>query len=165
MKTKLTTVIIVFGLIFVSCKKNKEVEKNGITKKEFPILKSFMLGNWETTYIKIDYKTYQKSDSSFVFEDDFSKPNTGKAQSKYNNDGTFSAWFKQPDGSKIGETNGHWKTKADSLYIDYIYNDKKTQVWYSIKKVAGGFEGKVIYDWDGDAEFDDTLFMKSKKLK
>ena len=71
MKTKLTTVIIVFGLIFVSCKKNKEVEKNGITKKEFPILKSFMLGNWETTYIKIDYKTYQKSDSSFVFEDDF----------------------------------------------------------------------------------------------
>lgn len=128
-------------------------------------LSKYMLGKWETQYIKINMPTVHKSDSSSVFEDDFSKPTSGKAQSKYNNDGTFSAWFKLADGSEVDKTSGKWKTKGDSLFIDYSYNEKQVSTWYFIEKTKKGFNGTVIYDWDNDGEFDDTLYMKSKKIK
>ncbi|TCI85891.1 hypothetical protein [Tenacibaculum sp. M341] len=170
MNIKFVVPVLLFGLIFVACKQENKTNTLKTTKEEtkentMVPLKDFMIGNWETTYIKIDYKTFQKSDSSYVFEDDFSKPNTGRAQSKYNEDGTFTAWFKQPDGSKVGETKGTWKTKGDSLYTDYSYGGKQVQAWYVIQQVSEGFEGKVIYDWDNDTEYDDALFMKSKKIK
>ncbi len=127
-------------------------------------LQDYMVGSWETEYIKIEYPTIQKSDSSYVFEDDFSKPNVGRAQSLYKKDGTFSAWFQQPDGTKVGESSGLWKTKGDSLFVDYTYQGKKVEAWYIIKQTDMGFNGTVIYDWDGDGEFDDKLFMKTKKI-
>ncbi|OSY87083.1 hypothetical protein WH52_13560 [Tenacibaculum holothuriorum] len=160
MKLKTIFFVILFGTFFVACK-NEKSEKKVETKKS---LKDFMVGNWETQYIKIEMPTVNKTDSTSVFEDDFSKPNTGRAQSTYNNDGTFSAWFKQPDGKKVGETKGTWKTKGDSLYVDYPYLGKQVQAWYFIKQNDNKFEGKVVYDWDGDGEFDDTLQMKSKRI-
>ena len=51
------------------------------------------------------------------------------------------------------------------MYVDYPYLGKTVQAWYSIEKTKEGFEGKVIYDWDDDKEFDDILIMKSKKLQ
>ena len=160
MKSNFFSTILIIGLVFAACKQEKKE-----TKTPENTLQEYMVGNWETSYIKIEYPTYQKADSSFVFEDDFSNPNSGRAQSEYKNDGTFKAWFKQPDGTKVGETNGNWKTKGDSLYVDYPYLGKTVQAWYSIEKTKEGFEGKVIYDWDDDKEFDDILIMKSKKLQ
>ncbi|CAM1341621.1 hypothetical protein [Tenacibaculum amylolyticum] len=156
MNIRLFSILVSFGLIFAACKSEKKTQKKS--------LQDYMVGSWETSYIKIDYPTYKKADSAFVFEDDFSSPTSGRAQSKYNADGTFSAWFKQPDSSKVGETTGNWKTKGDSLYIDYPYLGKQVEAWYLIKPTKEGFEGTVIYDWDDDGESDDTLFMKSKKL-
>ena len=153
MKTKLILFAFIFGMLFAACKKEKKS------------LNDFMIGNWQTEYIKIEMPTVNKTDSTSVFEDDFSKPNIGRAQSTYKNDGTFSAWCKQPDGKKVGETGGTWKTKGDSLYVDYPYLGKQVQAWYSIKKTDEGFSGKVIYDWDNDGEFDDTLIMKTKRLE
>lgn len=155
MKTNYFITAILFGMFFVACKQEK---------KE-PTLQDYMVGNWETSYIKIEYLTANETDSTSVFEDDFSKPNSGKAQSSYKNDGTFSAWFLQPDGKKVGETDGKWKTKGDSLFIDYPYLGKQVQAWYAIKQTKEGFEGTVIYDWDEDGEKDDTLFMKSKRIE
>ncbi|CAM1370775.1 hypothetical protein [Tenacibaculum soleae] len=146
--------ILLFGLLFATCNQNKK-----------DTLKNYMIGNWETTYLKIKMVTVNKTDSTSVFEDNFSKPNTGKAQSSYKKDGTFSAWFKQPDGKKIDETSGKWKTKNDSLYINYTYLGKQVQAWYKINKTKKGFKGTVIYDWDNDGEFDDTLIMNTKRLK
>jgi hypothetical protein len=176
MKSQFLTTILSIGLVFAACKSEKKesdktieqtsVEKTEITKTiQKKPLNDYMLGNWETSYIKIEYPTYKKADSSYVFEDDFSKPNTGRAQSTYNNDGTFIAWFKQPDGTRVGETTGKWKTKGDSLYVDYPYLGKQVQAWYSIMQTEEGFDGKVIYDWDDDKEFDDILIMKSKKIE
>ncbi|MBA6156829.1 hypothetical protein H3Z83_09910 [Tenacibaculum sp. S7007] len=153
MKTKLILFAFIFGMLFAACKQEKKS------------LNDFMIGNWQTEYIKIEMPTVNKTDSTSVFEDDFSKPNVGRAQSTYKNDGTFSAWFKQPDGKKVGETSGTWKTNGDSLYVDYPYLGKQVQAWYSIKKTDEGFSGKVIYDWDNDGEFDDTLIMKTKRLE
>lgn len=159
---------VIFGLIFASCTQDKNKgEKSNTPLKEVEekSLDRYMVGTWETSYLRIEYTTYQKTDSSFVFEDNFSKPNTGRAQSEYKNNGTFTAWFKQPNGSKVGETNGNWKTKGDSLYVDYTYLGKQVQTWYVIKPTEEGFTGKVMYDWDDDKEFDDILLMKTKKLK
>ncbi|WP_299156070.1 hypothetical protein [uncultured Tenacibaculum sp.] len=154
MKTTYIITIILFGILFAACKQEKKES-----------LKNYMIGSWQTEYLKIEMPTINKTDSTSVFEDNFNKPNTGRAQSAYKNDGTFKAWFKQPDGKKVGETNGRWKTRNDSLYVDYPYLGKQVQVWYKIKKTTEGFEGKVIYDWDNDGEFDDTLIMKTKRIK
>ncbi|MDY0780346.1 hypothetical protein [Tenacibaculum sp. IB213877] len=145
--------VIATLLLLASCSSPKE--KN---------LQNYMVGSWETEYIKIEFLTINKSDSTSVFEDDFKTPNAGKAQSNYKKDGTFSAWFKQADGTKINETSGIWKTKGDSLYVDYPYLGKQVQAWYIIKQTEKGFDGKVIYDWDNDGEFDDTLIMKTKRI-
>ncbi len=171
MRISFFIICISFGLIFVGCKneKTKTEETNQTTSKaetKKQSLKSFMVGKWETQYIKIEYSTYQKADSSYVFEDDFSKPNSGRAQSEYLNDGTFTAWFKQPDSTKVGETKGNWKTKAtDSLYVDYQYLGKQVQVWYNIEQKENKFTGVVISDWDNDGENDDKLLMKSKRIQ
>ncbi len=161
MKLKLVIIIFVFGLVFVACKQ----EKKEVKTEEKQVLQNFMIGAWETQYIKIEMPTVNKTDSTSIFEDDFSKPTSGRAQSMYNVDGTFSAWFKQPDSSKVGETKGKWKTKGDSLYVDYFYLGNQVQVWYLIKQTNTGFTGNTVYDWDNDGEFDDSLLMKSKRIK
>ena len=148
-----------FYLIFLS------LAITSCTSKKKEDLSNYMLGKWETQYIKIEMPTVNKTDSLSVFEDDFSKPNSGRAQSKYNKDGTFSAWFKLANGSEVDKTSGNWKTKGDSLFVDYFYNGKQVSTWYYIKQTEIGFNGTVIYDWDNDGEFDDTLYMKSKKIK
>lgn len=146
--------IFIFGLLFTACNQNN--------KKS---LKNYMIGNWETTNINIKMITVNKTDSTSVFEDNFSKPNVARAQSSYKKDGTFSAWFKQYDGKKTDETNGKWTTKNDSLYIDYIYLGKQVKASYKITKIKNGFKGKSLYDWDNDGEFDDTLIMNTKRIK
>ncbi|GFD99194.1 hypothetical protein KUL156_17870 [Alteromonas sp. KUL156] len=155
MKTKHIITALIFGILFVACKQ----EKKG------PLLQEYLVGNWETTYLKIEYLTANETDSTSVFEDDFSKPNSGKAQSTYNSDGTFSAWFVQADGKKVGETNGKWKTSRDSLFVDYPYLGKQVQAWYKITQTNNGFSATSTYDWDNDGEIDDTLLMRTKKIE
>ncbi|CAL2103883.1 conserved protein of unknown function [Tenacibaculum sp. 190130A14a] len=168
MNSKYLWIIAIFGMFFAACKQEKKEGQETVLEKTAsnkPLLKDYMVGNWETSYIKIEYPTYQKTDSTSVFEDDFSNENSGKAQSTYKDDGTFTAWFLQPDGTKVGKSGGNWKTKGDSLYVDYPYLGKTVQAWYKITQTKTGFNGKAIYDWDNDGEFDDILIMKSKKLK
>lgn len=155
MKTKHIITALIFGILFVACKQEK---------KE-PLLQEYLVGSWETTYLKIEYLTANETDSTSVFEDDFSKPNSGKAQSTYNNDGTFSAWFVQADGKKVGKTGGKWKTSGDSLFVDYPYLGKQVQAWYKITQTNNGFSATSTYDWDDDGEADDTLLMKTKKIE
>lgn len=53
--------------------------------------KDFMVDSWETTYLKIEMYTVNKTDSLQVYEDKFDDNPELVAQSKYNKDGTFSA--------------------------------------------------------------------------
>lgn len=123
-----------------------------------------MLHTWETEYIKITMPTQNGTDSLFVYEDDFSKPNSIKAQSIYFSDGTFESWYLK-NNKPMNKTKGNWHTKGDSLYIDYFYNQRQVKATYFIKITKNGFHGKSIYDWDNDGQKDDTLIMKSKRLK
>lgn len=135
------------------------------TKTEQKPLNEFMLGKWQTKYIKIDMPTAANTDSTIVFEEKFDKPNPTVAQSIYKADGTFTSWFLKPDGTKESETIGKWETKGDSLFVDYKHIGKNVKAWYYIKQLKNGFEGTSVHDWDWDNEHDDTLFMKSEKLQ
>lgn len=143
-----------FGLLFGACKSSNEEKLN-----------HFMVNSWQTSYIKIKMPTANGKDSTKVYEDDFSKKGAILAQSKYNKDKTFTAWYVKADGTKMGETSGSWYVKKDSLFVEYIFKGKTIKPSYFITKTTNGFEAKSVYDWDGDGEKDDILLIKSKKIE
>ncbi|MBL4642374.1 MAG: hypothetical protein JKY44_02160 [Flavobacteriaceae bacterium] len=151
MKIKSFLFTVLFGILFASCSQEKSTEE-------------YLIDSWETTYLKIDMPTYQNSDSTFVFEDKFLNNPPRRAQSKYNKDGTFSAWFINQKGEKQGESSGKWKVKNDSLFVEFFYDGRDVKVGYLIERTTEGFVGKCKYDWDVDGEFDDVLLMKTKRI-
>ncbi|QTE24160.1 hypothetical protein [Polaribacter cellanae] len=152
MKSIFFTILIVFGMLFVAC------------KKENP-LKKYMAKSWQTTYLKLEMPTYQKSDSLEIYEDKFDDDPEILAQSKYNLDGTFSAWFMNKKGEKTSNSNGKWRVENDSLFVEFFYIDREMKVSYHITKTKEGFLAKSKYDWDKDGDFDDLLTMKTKQIK
>lgn len=153
MKTKTFILIAVFGTFFVSCKQEKETS-----------LEEYMAQSWETTYLKLEMATYEKSDSLKIYEDKFEGNAELVAQSKYNKDGTFSAWFVNLKGEHISHVDGIWNVKKDSLFVEFSFVDREMKVSYHITKTDGGFLGKSKYDWDEDGDFDDLLTMKTKRI-
>ena len=143
--------LIVFGMLFASCKKEKS-------------LNDYMINSWQTTYMKIEMPSYLKSDSLNIFEDNFENPER-IAQSSYNKDGTFTAWFVDKNNSKIrGDSSGKWRIIGDSLFVDFYYGGRDVNVGYYIQRTEEGFKGTSKYDWDEDGEFDDLLVMKTKQI-
>ena len=144
--------ILFLGTLIVACKKEKSLEE-------------YMTDSWQTTYLKLEMPTYEKSDSLYVFEDKFDKNPTLIAQSIYHKDVTFNAWFINKEGEKISESDGNWSVKNDSLFVDFTYNNRNIKVGYYIEKTTEGFLGKSAFDWDNDGDFDDFLTMKTKRIK
>ncbi len=152
MKKYTIGLIFVLGILIAACTNEKSLQE-------------YMTGSWQTTYLKIKMPTYQKSDALEIYEDKFDKNPTLIAQSTYNADGTFNAWFINKKGEKVSETDGKWSTEKDSLFVAFFYNDKEIKVSYHITKTDEGFLGKSTNDWDNDGEFDDFLIMKTKRIK
>ena len=151
MKIKTIFFISLFGMLFASCEPELST-------------KNYMVDSWETTYLKIDMFTVNKSDSLQVYEDKFENNPDLVAQSKYNKDGTFSAWFKNKKGEQISKTSGNWNVIEDSLIVEFNYAGRNMKVKYHITKTEEGFIGKSKYDWDEDGDFDDMLLMKTKRI-
>lgn len=152
MKIKKIIFIISFGILIVACKKEKSLQE-------------YITDSWQTTYLKIEMPTYQKSDSLKVYEDKFDNNPELIAQSKYNADGTFNAWFMNTKGEKISDSKGKWSVEKDSLFVEFFYNKRNIKVSYQISKTENGFIGKSNYDWDNDGAYDDFLLMKTKRIK
>lgn len=127
--------------------------------------KDFMVDSWETTYLKIEMYTVNKTDSLQVYEDKFDDNPELVAQSKYNKDGTFSAWFKNKKGVQVSRADGKWDVIGDSLKVAFTYGGRDMKVSYHITKTNEGFIGKSKYDWDEDGDYDDLLTMKTKRIK
>ena len=151
MKLKYYILTGVIGMLFVSCNKEKS-------------LKEYMVNSWETTYLKIEMPTFQKSDSIYIVEDKFLNKTARRAQSTYYEDGTFTAWFVNQKGEKKEESNGKWSVVKDSLFIEFFYGGKDVRAAYKIEKTDEGFIGKSLSDWDNDGELDDLLTMKTKRI-
>ena len=150
---KKIAILFVFGMLFASCKKEKNLQE-------------FMTDSWETSYLKINMPTFQKSDSTNVFEDTFENNPERRARSSYNSDGTFKAWVVDRNNNKTGDDSpGKWKVKGDSLYIEFFYGGRDVKVSYFIQQTNEGFIGTSLSDWDYDGEFDDLLIMKTKRVK
>ncbi len=152
MKTKPFFFIVFFGILFASCSSEK-------TTKEY------IIDSWQTTYLKIEMETVNKTDSLQVYEDKFENNPELVAQSKYNSDGTFSAWFKNKKGEQVSKSDGKWVVVDDSLTVEFNYGGRDMKVSYHITKTKEGFIGKSKYDWDEDGDFDDLLTMKTKRIK
>lgn len=152
MKIKNLLLVVSFGILFASCEPELST-------------KDFMVDSWQTTYLKIEMFTAHQSDSLQVYEDKFENNPELVAQSKYNKDGSFSAWFKNRKGEDVSKTNGKWNAANDSLFVVFNYQGKDMKVSYLITKTEEGFVGKSKYDWDEDGDFDDLLIMKTKRIK
>lgn len=152
MKPKHFILLFLFGTLIVACKKEES-------------LKEYLTGSWQTTYLKIEMPTVNKTDSLSVYVDKFENDPEFVAQSTYKEDGTFSAWFINRENKKSNESVGTWFVKTDSLFIDYVYNGRNIKVAYKIIKTNLGFDAESKYDWDEDTDFDDTLWMKTKRIK
>jgi hypothetical protein len=157
MKKDLTLIIFLLGILFAACQKEKSSKEKA--------LQDYMTGSWQTTYLKLEMPTYEKSDSLQVYEDRFDNNPELIAQSKYNTDGTFNAWFINKKGEKISESDGKWRVENDSLFVEFFYDGRQMKVSYHIAKTEEGFLGKSINDWDNDDSFDDFLTMKTKRIK
>lgn len=144
--------LLFLGTLIVACKKETS-------------FKEYMTDSWQTTYLKIEMPTHEKSDSLHIYEDKFDNNPEFVAQSKYNADGTFDAWFIDKKGEKVSESNGNWNVENDSLFVQFFYDDRQMKVSYHITKTEQGFLGKSTYDWDNDGDFDDFLTMKTKRIK
>lgn len=152
MKFKNLRLAFLFGILIVACKKEKT-------------LKEYMTDSWQTTYLKIEMPTYEKSDSLEVYEDKFDNNPDLIAQSKYNEDGTFQAWFVNKTGKKVSESEGKWSVENDSLFVEFFYDDRNMKVGYHVTKTEEGFLSKSNFDWDNDGAHDDFLIMKTKRIK
>lgn len=141
----------IFTISLFACQQKRNLEQN-------------MLGSWETTFINIKMPTANQSDSLRTYQDDFSQPNAIKAQSNYKKDSTFTAWY-QNGNNKQNESEGKWHCKQDSLFVEYDYQGRTVKTGYKITITKEGFQAKSIYDWDNDGEKDDTLLMRSKRIR
>lgn len=127
-------------------------------------LHDYMVASWETTHIKI-VMLDSATDSIHIYEDNFNKPQSVKAQSTYYADGHFKAWYIMPNGEKRNETTGKWNCVNDTLKVNYQHNKRIIKTNYKIEKTKEGFKAKSIYDWNNNGIDSDTLYMKSKKIK
>ena len=152
MKMKTLIFSVFCGILFASCEPTLST-------------KDFMVNSWETTYLKIEMYTVNKTDSLQVYEDKFEGNPDLIAQSKYNKDGTFSTWFINKEGQQVSKASGNWYVVGDSLTVAFTYGGRDTEVSYAITKTDDGFIGKSKYDWDEDGDFDDLLTMKTKRIK
>lgn len=142
---------VVFGILFVSCQQQKT-------------LKEYMTDSWQTSYLKLEMPTYEKKDTLQIFEEKFDNNPEQIAQSKYNADGTFSAWFVDREGNYTSDSDGKWSIDGDSLRVEFFYDGRNMKVAYHITKTEEGFMGVSKYDWDNDGEYDDLLTMKTKRI-
>lgn len=139
---------------------------SGCTAPEKESLKEYVVGSWETAYMKVVIPTLNNTDSVSVLEYDYNKLELGKTKTNYLKDGTFVSWFQLSNGEKAGNVKGKWTTKKDTLLLDFYTLGKQIQVkvGYLITKTPEGFNGKSIYDYDKDGKLDDTLFVKEKRI-
>lgn len=152
MKRSIFVLVFVLGILIAACKKEKSLQE-------------YLTDSWQTTYLKLEMPTYEKSDSLEVYEDKFDNNPELIAQSKYYKDGTFKAWFINRKGEKTSESDGKWSVKNDSLFVSFFYEGRQMKVSYYITKTEEGFLGKSTYDWDNDGDLDDFLTMKTKRIK
>jgi hypothetical protein len=141
--------LVAFAILFASCE---------------PSLEEYMTDSWQTSYIKIEMPTYQNRDSTNVFEDTFENNPPRIAQSQYNADGTFTAWYLTPTGVRLGDTPGTWDVEKDSLHIAFPSKGDTIRVSYKVKRTEEGFEAISKYDWDEDGKKDDLLLMRTKRI-
>lgn len=156
----LNLTVLVFALCIVSCA--SEDEK----------MQRYIVGNWETVYVKLELPSYQGKDTLVEYDIDFANPHDPRAQRQgksfttYNVDGTFKSWTEKNSRPTGQSSEGKWRATKDSLFYDFKQGPGKKNVTISflLKQIEDGFSMTGMQDRDNDGEKDDTFYLETVRL-
>ena len=159
MKTvKLLSVLL--SLMFLSC----ATEDEKMTR--------YMIGNWETIYVNLEFPSYQGRDTLVEYDIDFANPHDprGKEQGKpfttFKADGTFITWAER-NGRLVGQkTTAKWRATKDSLFFIFEQGPgkKDTIVPVGLKQIEDGYATRRFVDQDRDGKADDLIYLETVRL-
>jgi hypothetical protein len=135
-------------------------------------MQRYLIGNWETVYVKLELPTYQGKDTLVEYDIDFANPHDprakeqGKPFSTYNLDGTFKSWTEKNNRLAGQSTKGKWSATKDSLfyYFSQAAGKKDVTVAFGLKQIEDGFSITALQDRDNDREKDDTFYLETVRL-
>ncbi|MDG1806124.1 hypothetical protein [Flavicella sp.] len=152
--------LVVFAFVVASCA--TEDEK----------MQKYIIGNWETVFVKLEFETFKGKDTLVEYDIDFANPDDpraqrqGKAFSTYKADGTFKSWTEKNNRPTGQSTTGKWRVTKDSLFYDFAQGPGKKDVTVSfgLEKIDDGFAITGIQDRDSDRAVDDTIYLETVRL-
>ena len=160
MKILLKLTFVLFVLSAVSC--TTEDEK----------MQRYLIGNWETVYVKLELPTFKGKDTLVEYDIDFANPHDPRAQQQgksfttYNIDGTFNSWTEKNRRPTGQSSEGKWRATKDSLFYDFSQGPDKKDVTISfgLKEIEDGFSMTALQDRDNDWKEDDTFYLETVRL-
>ncbi len=162
-------------LLFSSCasgqKENgthKDPDTTTVFKEEYDYLSQLekdIVGEWINVAMKVNVKTYNNTDTSFIVdinEDSWNmKMNIKPIITKIYDDGTYTSEFRNSYDSLMYNPKGTWFIDGDTLVME----DHQATYKYQIFIDGDMSEFKSMIDWDKDGDMDDEYFGKQQKKK
>lgn len=135
-------------------------------------MQKYLLGNWETSYVKLEFQSFRGKDTIVEYDIDYANPHDPRAKQQgigklvYKADGTFESWSEK-NNLKIGRiTKGKWNATKDSLFYEFDQGPDKPvyKVAFGLKMIEDGFAIKAKQDRDNDGVQDDTYYLETVRL-
>jgi len=135
-------------------------------------MQRYLIGNWETVYVKLELPSYKGRDTLIDYDIDFANPDDprakvqGKPLTTFKENGKFVTWAEINNRSTGPKTEGKWKATKDSLY--YTFNQgpgkKELTVALGLKKIDDGYATSRFVDQDRDGSKDDLIYLETVRL-
>ena len=122
-------------------------------------LETTLPGTWETIYMKVKSPTFEKSDSTSVFEasEEYWEARFGVKpyRTYFSEDKKFHTVYRGLNGTLISEVSGIWNAFGDTLMMV----EPKATSQYKVLAEKGRAHFSAVMDWDGDGEEDDEVYF------
>ena len=135
-------------------------------------MQRYLVGNWETVFVKLEMPSYMNKDTIVEYDIDFANPDDPRAQTQgkpmtsFNLDGTFTTWAELNNRATGRKTSAKWRATKDSLFYDIM--DSKTNksftVSFGLEKIEDGYATKRLVDQDRDGAIDDMIYIETVRL-
>lgn len=147
--------IIAFLLLF-SCSNKKE--SSGFSKTD-------IIGTWENISLTVKMKTYQNRDTTSYLQVPEGKweevLKIKHIRTTYTEDGKYKSVYRDLDDKVVGESEGVWTIRNDSLALE----TEGVEYTYSVILDNGKARFVSLMDWDQDGEEDDLYDGWQRKVE
>ncbi|PBQ30262.1 hypothetical protein CNR22_00305 [Sphingobacteriaceae bacterium] len=153
--------LLIFPLfLLVSCDDYKMPENKALEKK--------LIGEWNSTSLKITMNTFSNRDSTRVFEVDESnwekEMNIRPVKTVYFGDGTFMAEHRNLNDSIIFNPFGTWTILGDTIVLRDTFPQPGPVYKYKIVIKDNITEFFGVEDCDNDGTADDNYYGVQRKI-